>query len=148
MLQLNNLEKLTKKRIRRGRGGCRGGYSGRGSKGQKSRSGSGGELKASFEGGQMPLVRRIPRRGFVNIFGKEYALVNLRDLEAKFNAGDVVNKEALVAHGLVKRSQQKHVKVLGNGILSKSLTVHVDAFSETAKLAIEKAGGTVQLANS
>lgn len=148
MLQLSNLEKLTKKRIRRGRGGCRGGYSGRGSKGQKARSGSGGELKACFEGGQMPLARRIPRRGFVNAFGKVVAVVNLKDLEAKFNAGDVVNKEALVASGLIKRSQQLHVKVLGNGSISKNLTVHADAFSETAKAAIEKAGGKVQASHS
>ena len=148
MLQLSNLEKLTKKRIRRGRGGCRGGYSGRGSKGQKARSGAGGELKACFEGGQMPLARRIPRRGFVNSFAQEVAILNLRDLDTRFNAGDVVTNEALVAQGLIKRSQQVKVKVLGNGTLSKSLTVHADAFSETAKSAIEKAGGKVQLANS
>lgn len=145
MLQLNKLEKLTEKRKRVGRGGKRGRYSGRGKEGQKSRTGSTSEITAYFEGGQMPLVRRIPRRGFTNIFKKEFNVVNLRDLETKFASGDTVNQESLKEKGLVKGNRNCFIKILGTGVLSKKLTVVVDAISESASQAIQKAGGAVQL---
>jgi large subunit ribosomal protein L15 len=145
MLQLNNLEKTTEARKRVGRGGKRGRYSGNGKGGQKSRTGSSKELKASFEGGQMPLVRRIPRRGFTNIFRIENAIINVRDLEVHFNVGDVVNEATLREKGLVKGKKQVSIKVLGDGKISKKLTVHVDAVSASATQAIQDAGGTVQL---
>jgi large subunit ribosomal protein L15 len=102
MLRLDSLQKITKKRKRVGRGGDRGGYSGRGCDGQKGRTGSTGEIKAFFEGGQMPLVRRIPRRGFNNVFKKIYKLINISDLETKFASGETVNQETLRQKGLIK----------------------------------------------
>src|SRR5437016_677451 len=102
MLQLNTLEKLTKRRKRVGRGGDKGGHSGRGHDGQKCRPGAGGELSPAFEGGQMPLVRRIPCRGFVSRNKKEYILVSLDDLERHFTAGQTVDVDALREKGLVK----------------------------------------------
>lgn len=145
MLQLNNLEKLTKKRKRVGRGGDRGGHSGRGKDGQKARTGSTSELKPSFEGGQMPLVRRIPRRGFNNFSKKLFKLVNLDDLESRFAAGETVNEASLREKGLIKGKGNFLIKVLGNGSLTKTLTVQVDAASESASQAIQKAGGAIQL---
>jgi len=145
MLQLNNLASLSKKRKRVGRGGARGGYSGRGSKGQKSRSGSNSELPAYFEGGQMPLSRRLPRRGFNNPFKKEFKIINLDQLEATFKSGEVVTKEALVEKRLVKGKGSFLLKILGNGALTKKLTVHADHISKTAVEAIEKVGGKVEL---
>lgn len=146
MLQLHNLQKTTKKRKRIGRGGDRGGLSGRGRDGQKGSTGSNSEISFSFEGGQMPLVRRIPRRGFVNVFKKEFVVINLRDLETRFAAGDVVDKKLMVERGLVKRSVMRGlIKVLGNGELNKKLTVHADAFSKSAIDAIEKVGGKTHL---
>jgi len=142
---LHKLEKTTQKRKRVGRGGKRGRYSGRGKEGQKSRTGSGSELKASFEGGQMPLVRRIPRRGFTNVFKKEYALVNLCDLEVHYQAGDVVNEATLREKRLVKGKNTAFIKVLGNGTLSKKLTVQAHAISASAAQAIQNAGGSFQL---
>ena len=142
---LHKLEKTTQKRKRVGRGGKRGRYSGRGKEGQKSRTGSGSELKASFEGGQMPLVHRIPRRGFTNVFKKEYALVNLCDLEVHYQAGDVVNEATLREKGLVKGKNTAFIKVLGNGTLSKKLTVQAHAISASAAQAIQNAGGSFQL---
>jgi large subunit ribosomal protein L15 len=145
MFQLNNLEKTTEPRKRVGRGGKRGRYAGRGKEGQKSRTGSTSELKASFEGGQMPLVRRIPRRGFTNIFKKVYALVNLIDIEERFESGDVVNEATLREKGLIKGRASMLVKLLGNGTLTKKLTVHVNGMSKSAAQAIQNAGGTFQL---
>jgi large subunit ribosomal protein L15 len=145
MLQLNTLEKLTKTRKRVGRGGDRGGHCGRGKDGQKARTGSNSEIKASFEGGQMPLSRRIPRRGFNNIFKKEFQLVKLSDLELKFAAGDTVNKETLRSNGLLKGKKDSLVKILGDGTLTKKLVVHADAISKSAIDAIEKVGGKTQL---
>jgi len=145
MLQLNNLEKLTKKRKRVGRGRSRGGYCGRGNDGQKCRPGANSEISAFFEGGQMPLVRRIPRRGFVNVFKKTFKVVNLTDLENKFSDGDVINQESLRQKGLIKGKEVFPIKVLGGGTLSKKLTVNVNAISESASQAIQKAGGAVQL---
>jgi large subunit ribosomal protein L15 len=145
MLQLNKLEKLTEKRKRVGRGGKRGRYSGRGKEGQRSRTGSRSEISAFFEGGQMPLVRRIPRRGFTNVLRREVKPVNLRDIEAKFATGDVVDMGTLREKGLIKGKGNFLVKVLGTGTLTKKLTVNVNAVSESASQAITKAGGVVQL---
>ena len=143
MLQLHNLEPLKKKRKRVGRGGSRGGTSGRGHKGQKSRSGS-NKLKPFFEGGQMPLSRRLPRRGFTNIFKKEYIIIGLRDLERCFKDGDNVDVSAMRVKGLVKGKKGSLVKILVKGELTKKLTVHADKFSKSAAEMIEKVGGVAQ----
>lgn len=134
--------KKSVKRIGRGHGSGWGKTSGKGQKGQKSRSG--GSIRPGFEGGQMPLQRRVPKRGFNNIFRKNIVAINLKQLEAKFDNGAVVDTEALKAAGIVKNSFDG-VKVLGNGELTKSLTVKVDAFSASAKEAIEKAGGKAEV---
>ncbi|HWQ36520.1 MAG TPA: 50S ribosomal protein L15 [Blastocatellia bacterium] len=131
-----------KKRVGRGPGSGLGKTSGRGNKGQKSRSGYSG--KRGFEGGQMPLHRRLPKRGFTNIFKKEWAEVNVADLERLFDAGTTVTPEELVAKGLVRKSGQKAVVILGQGELSKSLTVKVHRFSAGAKSKIEAAGGRAE----
>jgi len=144
MLKLHELKILKKKRKRVGRGGSRGGTSGRGHKGQLARSGSRSELKPFFEGGQMPLSRRLPRRGFTNIFKKEYTLIGLCDLEQKFDVGAVVTKATLRDKGLIRGHSEPLVKILSNGKLTKQLTVHADAFSKSAVEAITKVGGTVQ----
>ena len=131
-----------KKRIvGRGSSSGRGSTAGKGNKGQQSRSG--GKVYVGFEGGQMPLYRRIARRGFSNYwFKKEFAIVNLRDLEARFADGDTVNKETLVLKGLANKADEL-IKVLGDGELTKKLTVAVDKVSASAKEKIEKAGGSV-----
>ena len=129
------------KRKGRGTGTGNGKTAGRGHKGQKARSG--GKLRIGFEGGQMPLARRIPKRGFNNIFAKQFAIVNVSDLE-KFDNDTVVTEELLVQTGLVKKALDG-VKVLGNGELSKKLTVNVTAFSASAKEKIEKAGGKAEV---
>ena len=126
----------------RGHGSGNGKTAGRGHKGQKARSGGG--TRIGFEGGQMPLARRLPKFGFNNIFATQYAIVNVADLEAAFNAGDVVDTEALKAKGLVKKSLDG-VKVLGNGELTKALTVKAAAYSASAKEKIEKAGGKAEV---
>ncbi len=141
MLQLNDLVKLTKKRKRVGRGGHRGGTSGRGHKGQKARTS--GTVPARFEGGQMPMSRRLPKRGFTNQFRKEYEIVNLDQLEAMFENDQTVTKEILVQSGCVKKG--KLVKVLGTGTLQKKLVLELDAFSKSAKEAIERVGGAIKL---
>ena len=129
---------------RKGRGHATGNgkTAGRGHKGQKARSGGG--TRIGFEGGQMPLARRLPKVGFNNIFATQYAIVNVADLEAAFNAGDVVDTEALKAKGLVKKTLDG-VKVLGNGELTKALTVKAAAYSASAKEKIEKAGGKAEV---
>ncbi len=136
-------EGATKKKriIGRGQGSGRGTTAGRGNKGQQSRSG--GKTYPGFEGGQMPLYRRIPHRGFTNIFRKEWQVVNLVDIESHFNAGETVDGVSLAACGLVKKAD-KLVKVLGNGELTKALTVSVDKLSAQAKAKIVKAGGKVE----
>src|SRR5215212_1623996 len=144
-MELSNLKpkkgaRHAKKRIGRGPGSGNGKTAGRGEKGQKSRSGYSSKL--GFEGGQMPLHRRLPKRGFTNIFKKEHAIVNLSDLE-RFDNGATVDEAALRQAGLVK-GQNDGVKVLGNGKLSKKLAVSATRFSATAKQAIEAAGGSVQ----
>jgi ribosomal protein L15, bacterial/organelle len=134
-----------KKRIvGRGSSSGRGTTAGKGNKGQQSRSG--GKVYVGFEGGQMPLYRRIARRGFSNYwFKKEYAIVNLAELEAKFSDGEAVNRESLILKGIVGKSE-KLIKVLGNGDISKKLEVSVDKISSSAKEKIEKAGGKVTIA--
>jgi len=133
-----------KKRIvGRGSSSGRGTTAGKGNKGQQSRSG--GKVYVGFEGGQMPLYRRIARRGFSNYwFKKEYAVVNLAELDAKYSEGETVNKESLVLKGIVGKSE-KLIKVLGNGDISKKLDVSVDKISASAKEKIEKAGGKVTI---
>jgi len=130
-----------RKRLGRGPGSGVGKTSGRGHKGRGARSG--GNTHPSFEGGQMPLQRRLPKRGFHNPFRVEYSVVNLNRLEAVFEAGAVVDAAALVAHGLVRAGRP--VKVLGNGELSKALTVKAHAFSESAKARIGAAGGSAEV---
>ena len=144
-MELNNLKpkkgsRHAKKRLGRGPGSGHGKTSGRGEKGQKSRSGYSG--KRGFEGGQMPLHRRLPKRGFTNIFKKDYAVVNLSDLE-RFDNGATVDETSLRQAGLVK-GQHDGVKILGDGELSKKLTVHAAKFSASARTQIEAAGGSCQ----
>ena len=146
MLTLSNLSpkkgaNRDKKRVGRGQGSGRGKTATRGHKGSKSRSGYG--TRPGFEGGQMPLQRRLPKRGFNNIFRKVYAIVQVSDLEA-FDTGSRIDRETLVQAGLIGR-RTTLVKVLANGELSKSLTVAVDKVSEGAKKKIEAAGGTVEV---
>lgn len=129
------------KRIGRGHGSGQGKTAGKGHKGQNARSGGG--VRPGFEGGQMPLARRIPKRGFNNIFGTTYAVVNVSDLD-KFVDGTEVDAEILKAAGLVKKACDG-IKVLGNGEITKKITVKAAAFSQTAKDKIEKAGGKVEV---
>ena len=129
-------------RIGRGAGSGQGKTAGKGHKGQKARAGRG--MRPGFEGGQMPLQRRIPKRGFVNIFRTELAIVNVAKLEKYFEAGETVTVEALVEKGLVKKVLDG-VKVLGNGDITKALTVQANAFSESAKAKIEAAGGKTEV---
>jgi large subunit ribosomal protein L15 len=129
------------KRIGRGHGSGNGKTAGKGHKGQKARAGRG--IRAGFEGGQMPLQRRVPKRGFNNIFATKFAIVNVSDLEV-FEAGAVVDTAALQEKGLVKKAYDG-VKVLGNGNLSKAVTVKASAFSESAKSKIEAAGGKAEV---
>lgn len=144
-MDLNNLKPALGsvkqgKRIGRGPGSGHGKTATKGHKGQKARSG--GSIKAGFEGGQMPLQRRLPKRGFTPLSRVEYAIVNLKQLDA-FEAGSAVDTESLVAMGLVK-STACAVKILGNGDLAKSLRVSASKFSQTAKDKILAAGGTVE----
>lgn len=129
------------KRIGRGHGSGWGKTSGKGHKGQKARAGHG--FRPGFEGGQMPLQRRIPKRGFNNIFAKEIVAINLNALNA-FEDGAVVDMAALVEAGIVK-SNCDGVKVLSNGSLNKKVTVKVSAFSAAAKEKIEAAGGKAEV---
>ncbi|MBR5682521.1 MAG: 50S ribosomal protein L15 [Ruminococcus sp.] len=129
------------KRIGRGHGSGNGKTAGKGHKGQNARSGGG--VRIGFEGGQMPLARRIPKRGFNNIFATKYAIVNVSDLN-KFKDGTVVDTELLVASGLVKKLNDG-VKILGNGELTAKLTVKAAKFSQSAVEKIEKAGGKTEV---
>jgi len=144
-MELNNLKpkkgaRHARKRVGRGPGSGHGKTAGRGEKGQKSRSGFSRML--GFEGGQMPLHRRLPKRGFTNIFKKEHAVVNLSDLE-RFDNGATVDETALRRVGVIK-GRVDGIKVLGNGKLTKKLTVHATKFSESARKQIESAGGACQ----
>lgn len=145
---LNNLKAPAgathkKKRLGRGQGSGLGKTSGRGNKGQKSRSGY--SRKRGFEGGQMPLHRRLPKRGFTNIFKREWAEVNLARLEELFEAGATITPDALVESGLVRKSLKKSIAILGKGDLSKALNISAHRFSESAKNKIEAAGGKAEV---
>src|SRR5205809_2362160 len=144
-MELNKLKpkkgaRHAKKRVGRGPGSGHGKTAGRGEKGQKSRTGFSRML--GFEGGQMPLHRRLPKRGFTNIFKKDFAVVNVSDLE-RFENGATVDEGALRKAGLVK-GQNAGIKILGDGKLTKKLTVHATKFSASAKKHIEEAGGSCQ----
>ena len=145
-MKLNELKatdgaRFTKKRIGRGQGSGTGKTSGKGQKGQNSRSGGG--VAIGFEGGQTPFFKRMPKRGFTNYTRKEYAIVNVADLN-RFEDGVTVDYEALKAAGLLKKHLDG-VKVIGGGKLEKKLTVKAEKFSATAVKAIEEAGGTVEV---
>ncbi len=145
MLKLNDIgapHGANREKKRRGRGPAsgQGKTGGRGHKGQNARSGGG--VPPWFEGGQMPLNRRLPKRGFTNIFKKHFQLVNLDQLETRFDSGDTVDASALAACGLVKYAKRP-VKLLGRGEITKKLTVQVDKASQTAVKAVEAAGGSV-----
>ena len=144
-MDLNNLKpkkgaRHARKRVGRGPGSGHGKTASRGEKGQKSRSGF--SRRIGFEGGQMPLVRRLPKRGFTNIFKKDYAIVNVSDLD-RFDVGATIDEGTLRKAGLVK-GQHDGIKILGDGKLSKKLTVSAHKFSASAKKQIEAAGGTCQ----
>lgn len=129
-------------RVGRGAGSGNGKTAGKGHKGQNARSGGG--VRPGFEGGQMPLSRVIPKRGFVNIFATKLAIVNVSDLEARFEAGAVVDDNAIVAAGLIKKPLDG-IKVLARGEITKALTVKTTAVSAAAKAKIEAAGGKVEV---
>ena len=133
--------RFTTKRLGRGQGSGQGKTAGKGNKGQNSRSGGG--VAIGFEGGQTPFFKRMPKRGFTNYTRKEYAVVNVEDLN-RFEADAVVDYEALKNAGLLKKKLDG-VKILGKGKLEKKLTVKADKFSKTAQKAIEEAGGTVEV---
>ena len=130
-----------RKRLGRGSGSGHGKTSGRGHKGQRARSG--GRGKTGFEGGQMPLQRSVPKRGFTNIFRKEYAIVNLSDLD-RFEKGSTVDLALRVAAGLVHKIGAG-VKLLADGDIKKSLTIKVHKFSQSAKAKVEAAGGRIEV---
>jgi large subunit ribosomal protein L15 len=145
MLKLNDISAprgANREKKRRGRGPAsgQGKTGGRGHKGQKARSGGG--VAPWFEGGQMPLNRRLPKRGFTNIFKKQFQLVNLDQLEQRFEAGDTVDAASLAERGLGRKAGNP-VKLLGRGEITKQLTVSVDKASQSAVKAVEAAGGTV-----
>lgn len=143
-MKLNELEtlKVNRKRIGRGPGSGTGKTSGKGHKGQNARSGGG--VRPGFEGGQLPLYRRLSKRGFNNYnFRINYAIVNVGDLE-RFAEGTEVTKELLIETGLVKK-ELDGIKILGNGDLTKKLTVKANKFSSSAKAKIENVGGTTEV---
>jgi len=133
--------KKSRKRVGRGVGSGSGCTAGRGSKGHNSRSGGG--VRPGYEGGQMPIHRRLPKRGFTNIFKKILAIVNVSDLQ-RFDSGAVVDEATLVKAGLVKGNRQG-IKLLAQGQIDRALTVKVDAVSEGARQKIEAAGGKVEV---
>lgn len=144
-LALNNLKPAEgsthkKKRVGRGPGSGLGKTAGRGHKGQKSRSGY--SSKIGFEGGQMPLQRRLPKRGFTNIFKKKWLEIGLAKLEENFSAGDEITPEILHARGLIKKAKHDLV-ILGSGEISKALNISAHRFTKSAKDKIEKAGGKI-----
>ena len=146
MLKLNNLSptegsRKQRKRIGRGQGTGHGKTAGKGHKGAKARTGF--SMKAGFEGGQMPLHRRLPKIGFTNKFKKEYLIITLADLD-RFEAGAVINREALLAAGMIGGKDSRLIKVLANGEISKAVTVEADKVSQGAKEKILAAGGAVR----
>lgn len=134
--------KTESKRLGRGIGSGKGKTSGKGHKGQWARSGGG--VRPGFEGGQMPLIRRVPKRGFTNIFAKEYSIVNVKDLE-RFEDGTVVTTELLLETGVLSKIESYGVKVLGDGTLTKKLTVQASKFTKSAAEIIEQAGGKAEV---
>ncbi len=145
MLKLNNLSpekgaRRNKKRVGRGPGSGLGKTAGRGHKGARSRSGY--TAKPGFEGGQMPLHRRLPKRGFTNIFKKEYRIISLTSLDT-FEAGAVIDRQALLDAGLIKETDEL-IKVLANGEITTAITVDLDKISRAAAEKIAAAGGTVK----
>ena len=134
--------KSVSKRLGRGIGSGLGKTSGKGHKGQNARSGGG--VRPGFEGGQMPLVRRIPKRGFTNIFKKEYSIVNVKDLDI-FENGTVVTAELLLEVGMLSKIESYGLKVLGDGTLTKKLTVQAKKFTKSAAEIIESAGGKAEV---
>jgi large subunit ribosomal protein L15 len=145
-MDLSNLKpaersKFSRKRVGRGHGSGTGAQAGRGHKGAKSRSGF--KFKRGFEGGQMPLHRRVPKRGFHNAFRTEFAVVNLDTLAERFDAGTVITPDLLRERGLV-RGRHNRIKVLGRGDIDKKLTVHAHKFSGKAAEKIVAAGGAAQ----
>ncbi len=146
-MKLNNMApadgaKTQSKRLGRGIGSGLGKTSGKGHKGQWARSGGG--VRPGFEGGQMPLVRRIPKRGFNNVFKKEYSIVNVSALEV-FDDGTVVTAELLLEKGVLSKVEPYGLKVLGNGTLTKKLEVKANKFTKSAAEIIEKAGGKAEV---
>ncbi|MFV9568492.1 50S ribosomal protein L15 [Thermoanaerobacter mathranii] len=131
-----------KKRVGRGIGSGHGKTSCRGQKGQKARSGGG--VRPGFEGGQMPLTRRLPKRGFTNIFKKEYAIVNVGTLEERFEEGAVITPEVLIESGIIK-DVKDGVKILGDGDLNKKFTVKAHKFSQSAIEKIQAVGGKAEV---
>lgn len=131
-----------RKRIGRGPASGQGKTAGKGHKGQKARAGRG--MRAGFEGGQMPLQRRIPKRGFNNIFATEMAIANVATLDKYFDDGAIVTVDALIEKGIIKKTLDG-VKILGQGELTKKLTVQANAFSDSAKSKIEAAGGKAEV---
>jgi large subunit ribosomal protein L15 len=132
----------SKKRLGRGIGSGLGKTAGKGTKGQNSRSGGG--VRPGFEGGQLPLFQRLPKRGFNSHFNTEYSIVNIEQLNV-FEDGATVDAAALIAKGFFKEAGVSGVKILGNGELKKKLTVKANKFSESAKKAIEAVGGSVEV---
>ena len=134
--------RFSQKRLGRGIGSGLGKTSGKGHKGQNARSGGG--VRVGFEGGQMPLIRKLPRRGFNNAnFKKQYSIVNLAVLN-KFEENAVVDSDALIEKGILSKIEEYGVKILGNGKLEKALTIKANKFSESAVKKIKKAGGKIE----
>lgn len=145
MLTLENLSpqpgsRKQRKRVGRGSGSGHGKTSTRGHKGYKARSGS--SIKPGFEGGQMPLHRRLPKRGFTNIFKKQFGIVNLQELDC-YEAGTRIDRQILVEKGLIAKKDE-FVKILGSGEITKAMTFSVDKISASARKKIEAAGGTIE----
>lgn len=142
--ELSPAEGSAKKSYRKGRGAGSGNgkTAGKGHKGQNARSGGG--VRPGFEGGQIPLYRKLPKRGFKNRFAVVYTTVNIGTLDARFNDGDVVDASALIAAGVIKKANDG-IKILGRGELTKKLTVKAAKYSESAKSAIEAVGGTAEV---
>lgn len=139
---INGCGRKKSKRLGRGIGSGHGKTSCKGHKGQWARSGGG--VRPGFEGGQMPLIRRVPKRGFTNIYKKEYSLVNVSSLNV-FENGSVITEKELLEKGILSKIENYGVKILGNGQLEKKLTVKAQKFTESAKAAIEKAGGAAEV---
>lgn len=144
LYELSPAPNSNKKAYRKGRGAGSGNgkTSGKGHKGQNARSGGG--VRPGFEGGQMPLYRRLPKRGFTNVFSTKYAVINIRDLEKRFEDNATIDTQAIINSGLVKKVLAG-IKLLGSGELSKKFNVTIAAFSKSAKEKIEKAGGRIEV---